>query len=69
MKKEIIKYKNLGITCVNSDYPASWLTDDECCECNFECKIKVFEIKSGYEYIISKIEYEKLLKNKQITKI
>ena len=41
-----IKYGTLGITCVNSKWPAKWLTDNECCECNFECKIKVFEIKS-----------------------
>ena len=61
-----ILYKTLGSACVNSDYPPNWLTDSECCQCNFECKIKVFEIKSGYEYVISKREYEKLLANKQL---
>ena len=64
-----LKYGTLGIACVNSVFPASWLTDNECCECNFECKIKVFEMESSYEYVITKREYEKLLANKQIKKL
>ncbi|OGT23786.1 MAG: hypothetical protein A2W47_04360 [Gammaproteobacteria bacterium RIFCSPHIGHO2_12_38_15] len=67
-KKQKLNYHTLGINCVNGEWPASWLTDNECCECDFECKIKVFEIKSGYEYVITKREYEKLLTNKQIDK-
>ncbi len=35
----------------------------------FECKIKIFEVESGHEYIITKREYEKLLVNKQINKL
>ena len=67
-EKKKLKYDNLGISCVNSKWPARWLSDGETCQCNFECKIKVFEMKSGYEYIITKREYEKLLINKQIKK-
>lgn len=64
MKK--LKYGLLGINCVNSDYPPNWMVDDECCQCNFECKLKVFEIQTLYEYVITKDEYKKLLKNKQL---
>lgn len=64
-----ISYGRMGNQCVNSNWTAKWLTDGECCQCNFECKIKVFEIKSGYEYIITQKEYEKLLKNKQISNL
>jgi len=69
MKKETLQYGSMGIDCVNSKWPVSWMTDSEHCECNFECKIKVFEMKSGYEYIITKREYKKLLVNKQIKKV
>ena len=67
MKK--LKYDIVEITCVNSKYLPSWLTDDECCECNFECKLKIYEVESGYDYIVSKREYEKLVKNKQIRRL
>ena len=67
-KKKKIKYSILRINCVNSEWPARWFADSECCECDFECKIRVFEIGSGCEYVITKREYEKLLANKQIKK-
>lgn len=48
--------------CVNSNWRASWTSgeDQECCQCGFECKIKIRHIKNDYMYIVSKKEYEEI---------
>lgn len=70
MKEKI--YENLGINCVNSKWPVSWLFkkgEKEICECPFECKLKIFCIKTGSEFIIGKKEYFDLVKSKKLKKI
>ena len=69
MKKE---YQNLWIGCVNSKWPVSWLFkkgEAEVCECPFECKLKIFHINTGQEFVIGKKEYFELLKRRKLTKI
>lgn len=64
------KYGNIGIDCVNSKWVAEWLSyGRESCQCGFQCKILIYDIESGNEYIITKSEYEKLRKDKQIKKL
>jgi len=53
--------------CVNSKWIAYWLANpkQECCQCGFECKIRVYVGHNGhepYEYIVTEKEYNKLLK-------
>jgi hypothetical protein len=69
-KKE---YQNLGIDCANSKWPVSWLfeknNNSELCECPFECKLKIFHIKTGQEFFIGKKEYNSLVKSRKLQKI
>jgi len=54
------KYKIVSKNCVNSKWIARFLAKEnqECCQCNFGCKIKVRNDR--YEYIISEAEYWEL---------
>ena len=52
-------------TCVNSRWVAFWLAKpkQECCECGFECKIKVNY--RNYDYVLTKKELIKLIKQEE----
>ena len=58
--------KLLSENCVNSNWKARWLADEneEHCECGFKCKVKVKIETTGhppYTYIVTKKEYKNLL--------
>jgi len=52
-------------TCVNSRWVAFWLAKpkQECCECGFECKIKVNY--RNYDYVLTKKELIKLIEQQE----
>ena len=47
------KYSTLDIKCTNSTWVVKWLSGkrQDYCQCPFTCKIVVFHIESGQEYV------------------
>lgn len=63
----ITKIKLLSEKCVNSNWKARWLANEneEFCQCGFKCKVRVQIEQNGhqpYTYIVTKKEYNNLLK-------
>jgi len=60
--ERVKKYKIMSTNCVNSNWTARFLAkkNQEYCQCMFSCKIKVKDIASDYQFIISENEYWKL---------